>query len=589
MFSEFVKVLQLIDKRAKSRIFVFGGIKVLLGIFDIFGIILVGALLSGLTGEVRNSGFVFLDQFSLIQIGLFSASSFLAKSLGSIYFSRTLLGTLSTAHSELATRIFGDSIQDISWTTKKYSKSELNYLLTVSPGAAIEIILGIITVISEGFLLLSILVTFLFIDAEMTLVMIVYFAVLTYGLNLFLGTKIKKFSSIQAEDSIMLTTSIHDTIDAFREIKSLNRESYFLEKFKKSKYRVSIASSEITFLNSLPKNIIEPALMLGALGLVLFSFSSDNPSESAQLIGIFLAGSLKVMSSILPLQSTLSAFNQHVTYLQILFDFIIAKKQRDKNIEVKNISDGQFEEGPIGVEISELSYRYDLTAPFALSGITLKIQPGLFTALIGPSGSGKSTIADLIIGIDDEFQGEISFFNEEKVRLENRQFRFGYVAQRPGIISGSLKQNIALGIPESEVNFEALNSSIDASHLRELVTELPDGFESDLGKQSDSLSGGQLQRIGLARALYVNPNLLILDEATSALDAETESVISDSLNELRGKCTVLVIAHRLTTVQNADLVYVIDQGKIVASGKFSELAKSNEIVAKYVELSELNA
>jgi len=125
------------------------------------------------------------------------------------------------------------------------------------------------------------------------------------------------------------------------------------------------------------------------------------------------------------------------------------------------------------------------------------------------------------------------------------------------------------------------------SHLQELIETLENGVDTELGAQSDGLSGGQLQRIGLARAIYANPGLLVLDEATSALDAETEAAVSDSLRTLHGNCTTIVIAHRLTTVQNVDTVFVFDKGEIVASGKFNDLVATNEIVARFVELSNL--
>jgi ABC-type multidrug transport system fused ATPase/permease subunit len=169
------------------------------------------------------------------------------------------------------------------------------------------------------------------------------------------------------------------------------------------------------------------------------------------------------------------------------------------------------------------------------------------------------------------------------------QARYSYVPQSPGIISGTIRENITLNFDQKEVDVQLLEKSIKLAHLSELIESLPDGVESSLGAQSNALSGGQMQRIGLARAIYGQPRLLVLDEATSALDAETESVISENLDELRNKCTTVVIAHRLTTVQNADRVLVLDAGKIVAMGKFSDLAKSNSIVARYIELSELNA
>lgn len=159
-----------------------------------------------------------------------------------------------------------------------------------------------------------------------------------------------------------------------------------------------------------------------------------------------------------------------------------------------------------------------------------------------------------------------------------------YVPQNPGIISGSLAENIAIGVAEEEIDYQQLNKALEAANLRDFVNSLPDGVHTSVGNQSDALSGGQIQRLGLARALYEKPKLIVLDEATSALDAGSEAYISSSLRSLGADVTVIVIAHRLSTVQHSDCVYVIEDGEITAEGTFQHLRKTVPMVAEYVEL-----
>jgi ATP-binding cassette subfamily C protein len=159
-----------------------------------------------------------------------------------------------------------------------------------------------------------------------------------------------------------------------------------------------------------------------------------------------------------------------------------------------------------------------------------------------------------------------------------------YVPQKPGMVSGSIAENIALGIPPDDVDRTLLDHVIDQAFLREFIDSLPDGIDTSVGKQTDSLSGGQIQRIGLARALYAQPRLLILDEATSGLDAGSEAFIVKSLRALHGTVTVLVIAHRLSAVQHADQVYVMEKGRITASGDFATLRETVPMVEEYVQL-----
>jgi ABC-type multidrug transport system fused ATPase/permease subunit len=149
-------------------------------------------------------------------------------------------------------------------------------------------------------------------------------------------------------------------------------------------------------------------------------------------------------------------------------------------------------------------------------------------------------------------------------------------------------ENIALGVPESQVNIELLNQAVSDAHLSEVIQQLPDGINTDLGKRRDELSGGQLQRIGLARALYSQPGLLVMDEATSALDAESENEINKALDEMRGKVTVVLIAHRLNTIQRSEQVFLISEGKIVAAGEFTELLKNNPTVQNLAKLMSVN-
>jgi ATP-binding cassette subfamily C protein len=163
----------------------------------------------------------------------------------------------------------------------------------------------------------------------------------------------------------------------------------------------------------------------------------------------------------------------------------------------------------------------------------------------------------------------------------------GYVPQKPGMISGTILQNIALGVEAAEIDEGRLHRAISDAHLSEFVDNLPEGLITDIGKRKDELSGGQLQRIGLARALYAQPKLLILDEATSALDAESENEINRALDEMRGKVTVILIAHRLNTIQRSDVVFFLESGTVAASGSFAELLKGNVKVKNLARLMSI--
>ncbi len=237
------------------------------------------------------------------------------------------------------------------------------------------------------------------------------------------------------------------------------------------------------------------------------------------------------------------------------------------------------------VVIEELEFTYPGHHEPALKRLSMEILPGSFVAVIGPSGAGKSTLADLILGLHDPSRGTVRLNGELPSNLR-REFPglVSYVPQRPGMVSGSIAENIALGIEREAVDDDRVWEALSMASLDEVVRHFENGLDSSIGRQSDKLSGGQLQRLGLARAIYPNPGLIVLDEATSALDAKSEFEVSENLSRFKGRATLLVIAHRLSTVQKADCVYVVDGGEIIASGTFNYLRKTVPMIEEYVRL-----
>ena len=241
--------------------------------------------------------------------------------------------------------------------------------------------------------------------------------------------------------------------------------------------------------------------------------------------------------------------------------------------------------GPLGVLITDADYSYTGDDHTTLGGISLEIPAGQYAAVIGPSGAGKTTLVDVILGLITPQAGTVRIGGIEPNLLRTiAPGAVSYVPQKPGLVSGTIAENIALGVAADDIDHELLQKAVDAAYLGDFIRSLPNGLETSVGKQADALSGGQIQRIGLARALYVQPRLLILDEATSGLDAGSEAFIGSTLRALHGSVTVIVIAHRLSTVQHADVVHVVERGVITASGDFSTVKNTVPMVAEYVKL-----
>ncbi|HEY9302545.1 MAG TPA: ATP-binding cassette domain-containing protein, partial [Phormidium sp.] len=226
------------------------------------------------------------------------------------------------------------------------------------------------------------------------------------------------------------------------------------------------------------------------------------------------------------------------------------------------------------IKLDNVLYRYSEKIDPAINNISLEINQGESIAFIGKSGAGKTTLVDIILGVLTPQSGDItvngvSIYNS----LRTWQDVVGYIPQSIFLLDETIEQNIAFGVPKSQIDHERLQQSIAAAQLEEVISQLPQGIHTRVGEHGVMLSGGQRQRIGIARALYHEREVLVLDEATSALDNETEQKVSEAIRALSGKKTVIIIAHRLSTVEHCDRVYLLEQGQVVRSGKYGEVVK----------------
>jgi ABC-type multidrug transport system fused ATPase/permease subunit len=224
------------------------------------------------------------------------------------------------------------------------------------------------------------------------------------------------------------------------------------------------------------------------------------------------------------------------------------------------------------VALKNVTYRYSGISEAAITDISLSIEKGESIALIGKSGAGKTTLVDVILGLLKLENGDIlvdgvSIYND----LRSWQNLIGYIPQSIFLIDDTIERNIAFGVPDHLIDNEKLNKAIRASQLTELIEQLPNGIKTSVGERGVRLSGGQRQRVGIARTLYHDREILVLDEATAALDNETERLVTESIRALSGIKTMIIIAHRLTTVKHCDRVYLLEKGRIVKSGSYQEV------------------
>lgn len=570
--STFRKLFEYLTLREKVLVLLSGALRLLLVSLDLAGIFLVGAVASVVAGSesaptseavkwlssleaagVKNGYAILLG----IAIGFFVAK-------GLVSFVLTLLTTSFVARLESAKAnqimqgIFDSDLQSLNGMRDQ----DVLYGLTNSLNAAFAqtIILGS-AIVGELALLVGVSI---FLAME-NIVLFVAVAVFFGAIGFFMQQTIGRFSGVLAkrQQAAFLAgqANVIDGLANFRQIAGSSRKSYFVGQFSSARASMAQSSAFSSTLGTLPRYITEIAVMLGVGFLMLQRVSASAESVKASTIAIFLAGIFRIVAAMLPLQSGLSSMSRIFHESEIGFE--LANRFLASTPNTNDFNCAQRSDSLGLIAFQNVSLAYQGKSSFAVKDASFVIQKGDYVALTGSSGSGKSTIADLMMGLLEPNSGQVTIDGSApKEYIRNHLDAVGYVPQVTKLIQGSFLENVTL-MPGAE-SFDALklNRALHLANLAPLVASLPQGLQTPLGAGVGGLSGGQAQRIGLARALYLNPSILILDEATSSLDDQTEAWVSDALSQLKGEVTCIVIAHRPATIETADVVVRVRSGKV---------------------------
>jgi ABC-type multidrug transport system fused ATPase/permease subunit len=312
--------------------------------------------------------------------------------------------------------------------------------------------------------------------------------------------------------------------------------------------------------------------VIGAVSIGAIQFFMQDAAKAVSTLAIFLAAGSRMAPAVLRIQqgsilmkSSIGMAKPTLDLIEFLGDSKLLENMDD---EVHTSHDGF--EAKIAVE--NVSITYPGNTKRALSNISVKAPPGTVIAIVGPSGAGKTSLVDVLLGVLEPDSGTVHISGVTPLEAISKwPGAIAYVPQDVLVANGSIRENVALGYPLEAATDELVNDAIRIASLADFVASLSEGLDTNLGERGAKISGGQRQRIGIARALFTKPKLLVLDEATSALDGGTEESISSDIQKLKGSTTVVLIAHRLSTVRDADLVLYMDKGEIVARGTFEEV------------------
>jgi ATP-binding cassette subfamily C protein len=475
--------------------------------------------------------------------------------------------------------------------TRKQSREEVTYAIQEGSPAAFNALLNSVnTFMTEAVLFLVICLGFLFVDPMSTIAAVVYFGLVSVIIQYFVGSQMSKAGLVNAKGSVKANTAVADLFSVFRELLVLGRRSAYIDRIFQARVHAAESTATTYYLNGIQRYVIEATLLVGIALFGLAQALSGDIANSAGKIAIFLSGGFRLIAALLPLQTALLTIKSVIPLAKSAQEILtsVPSATKTEKSDLGNLSIPRNRQLPIRVKVNKVNFSYPQSQKPTIDGISFEIGAGAQVALVGKSGAGKSTIADLICGVIAPSSGTIALTDSNDSFGSAIRGRISYVPQKPGLVAGTIANNVALAVECDEVDRHLVVNSLRLANLADVVEELPEGIDTSLGNLQDALSGGQLQRLGLARALYSEPGLLIMDEATSGLDAESESEIQKALDNMRGKVTVLLIAHKLNTIQHADKVILVEDGKIKDEGKFQEIVTRNPGVARAVNLMQVD-
>ncbi|MEL7352915.1 MAG: ABC transporter ATP-binding protein [Cyanobacteria bacterium P01_A01_bin.116] len=413
-----------------------------------------------------------------------------------------------------------------------------------------------------------------------------------------LSRRVKAWGEIMSTANHNMIAAINHGIGGLKETKVIGCESHFEQELHSYSKQYSDAAVRSDAFRVLPRVSIEAILVVFLLVFIVFSqlVTGRSLSELTAVMGLFAVASIRLVPAVSQILSALGQirfslfaldmlcmdlketeqFNQDGTQksrLAVSTPSQIAS-QRARNLGHDRAPQSSMASLPFNYEVAleGITYRYPSAEAPAIKNFSLTLRKGESIALVGKSGSGKTTLVDILLGLLEPEQGDITVDGRSAYEdIRGWQNLLGYIPQSIFLTDSTIEQNIAYGVPVEEIDNERLQQAIAAAQLEELIAQMPDGVKTEVGERGVRVSGGQRQRIGIARALYHGREILVLDEATSALDTETEQLVSEAINALAGSKTLIIIAHRYSTIEKCDRIYELSNGELEQSGTYSEV------------------
>jgi ATP-binding cassette, subfamily B, bacterial PglK len=369
-----------------------------------------------------------------------------------------------------------------------------------------------------------------------------------------------------------------EVLGGIKDLKVLRREGSFNRRFDRPCDVYADHSALHSMLGLLPRYVLEVTAFGSILLIVLMLLATEGGTSSVlPVVSLYALAGYRLMPALQQIYHGISQVRFHGPVLESLHRDFAELRQRELHSGGESADAGSASE-EMHVIVEDVTFQFPGRSAPALDGLSLRIPRHQAVALVGPTGAGKTTAVDVILGLLTPERGRVVRAASRATGAgESTRTTIGYVPQSIFLSDDTIRRNIALGLPDGEIDEATVIRAARVAHIDEFIASLPEGFDTVVGEKGVRLSGGQRQRLGIARALYTDPDILIMDEATSALDGATEDAVMQAVRELAGRKTLLIIAHRLSTVRECSTIYVMDQGRVIDSGTYTELANSSDL------------
>ena len=512
----------------------------------------------------------------IIKLGVFIGVFYLLKALYAVFLSWFRVRYSCRIQRELSVKTFNSFIEHGYDFFLQNNSSDLMRRINVDIPSVQAIIQYGFKLCTEFFTVACISIYVVYADAVMALMVIGLGLICILFIFMINKNKIRRYGISSRDKDKKINSIMLQTFQGIKEVMVMRRQNYFSEEYEKEYRNYSDTIVGRTVLEEMPLSAIEGICVSGLLCIVSIRAAlSSDINAFIPLMATFAVAAFRILPSLAKLSSYANAALYYSESLIATYDnFKLLNREKDKRLEDDRLIEmdidkqNEIKEFKNSITFSSIKWHYADSSKMVLNGVDLNVKRGMAVGFVGKSGSGKSTLIDILLGLHVPTEGKVEVDGISIYSIPDSWSRMiGYVPQSIYLSDASIRENIAFGVPHDKIDETRINTCMKQSMLMEYVEGLPDGLDTVIGERGVRMSGGQRQRLAIARALYHDPQILILDEATSALDNETEQAVMSAIENLHGTITLIIVAHRLNTLKDCDVIYEIRDGKAIEKDK----------------------